>query len=257
MGVRQAVVAGTLGALALPAVALAGYGYAPSPSPSPQPASAQGGGAQVAAAGNPFTPGSLKFDPASVTVRVGEVVRWTNTDNAVPHTASEVNGLWDLTGTYGGTPANPPGFGPGESVQRAFEAGTQHYICRVHPSMTGVVAVPVTLAVERRRVARRVRVRVRRGGRVRTRFRYRRRYVTAFYVRVVWAPAAPAAGQVFDVELRRGGAFTRVADGTRASSGRFAAGRAGTQVAVRARLRSSASSSRATDWSPVATVTAA
>jgi hypothetical protein len=76
-------------------------------------------------------------------------------------------------------------------------------------------------------------------------------------VRATWAPAAPAAGQVFDVELRRGrGAFARVADGTRAASGRFAAGRAGTQVAVRARLRSAASSSRATDWSPVATVTA-
>src|SRR6059058_3132731 len=88
--------------------------------------------AEVNAEGNAFT-GGLKFDPAKVGVKVGQVVRWTNTDFLVPHTATEDHGLWDLGGTYGGTPANPSGFGPGESRSRVFEAGTQNYYCRVHP----------------------------------------------------------------------------------------------------------------------------
>src|SRR5436309_11203637 len=77
-----------------------------------------GGAAQPAATvkaeGNAFT-GGLQFDPASVTVHVGDTVRWVNTDRIVPHTATEDHGLWDLDGTYGATPANPPGFGPGET----------------------------------------------------------------------------------------------------------------------------------------------
>jgi plastocyanin len=102
--------------------------------------------ATVKAEGNAFT-GGLKFDPASVTVRVGDTVQWVNTDNVVPHTATEDHGLWDLTGTYGQTPANPPGFGPGETRERVFEAGTAHYYCKVHPQqMHGVVSVPVELS---------------------------------------------------------------------------------------------------------------
>src|SRR3954454_1137805 len=97
--------------------------------------------------GNVFT-GGLSFPPASVRVAVGDTVRWRNTDNVVPHTATENHGLWDLGGNYGQTPANPSGFGPGETVQRRFEAGTHSYYCRVHPTqMRGRVDVAPTLAV--------------------------------------------------------------------------------------------------------------
>src|SRR3954454_11044094 len=100
----------------------------------------------IKAEGNAFT-GGLQFDPATVTVRVGDTVQWMNTDAVVPHTATEDHGLWDLDGTYGATPFNPPGFGPGETRSRVFEAGTQHYYCRVHPAqMHGVIAVPVFLS---------------------------------------------------------------------------------------------------------------
>src|SRR5205823_1301278 len=80
----------------------------------------------VDANGNAFT-GGLSFTPDHVTARIGQVVEWTNTDFLVPHTATEDHGLWDLGGTYGQTPANPSGFGPGMSVSRPFEAGTEHY----------------------------------------------------------------------------------------------------------------------------------
>src|SRR3954453_15844308 len=106
----------------------------------------------IKAEGNAFT-GGLQFDPATGTVRVGDTVQWMNTDAVVPHTATEDHGLWDLDGTYGATPANPPGFGPGETRERVFEAGTHNYFCRVHPTqMRGTIAVAPTLAVQRVRV---------------------------------------------------------------------------------------------------------
>src|SRR5919106_230389 len=78
---------------------------------------------EVGANGNIIT-GGLSFTPADVEAKVGDVVRWTNTDFLVPHTATEDHRLWDLTGTYGATPLNPPGFGPGEVREWVFEAGT-------------------------------------------------------------------------------------------------------------------------------------
>src|SRR5256714_5880459 len=135
---RVAIVAAVGGAALMPGGASAQYGQS---SGDPQPA------ANVKAEGDPFA-GGLRFNPPSVTVKVGQVVRWTNTDQFVPHTATEDHGLWDLAGDYGNTAVAPTGFGPGESRQRVFEAGTQHYYCKVHPTqMKGVVAVPVALAV--------------------------------------------------------------------------------------------------------------
>jgi plastocyanin len=203
------------------------------------PASTAGGDAQqpsadVKAEGNAFT-GGLKFDPPKVRVKVGQVVRWTNTDDFVPHTATEDHSLWDLTGTYGETPANPPGFGPGETRQRAFEAGTQHYYCKVHPNqMSGVVAVPVTLAVKK--------------GPTKNGHKTRRLILT-------WASAAPAGGEVFDVQvMRAGGKWKNFRTGTRKRSGKR--GTQGKKVAwsVRARLRRADDKQRATGWSPVASI---
>jgi plastocyanin len=199
---------------------------------------AAGAQTQVAAAGNPFA-GNMKFDPAAVAVGVGDVVRWTNTDVLVPHTATEDHGLWNLTGTYGQTPANPPGFGPGDSRERPFEAGTHKYFCEVHPEeMRGTVSVPVRLeaastVVERKPSGKR---------------RKRRR------IRVTWAPAPPGENLGLDVEIRRGdGPWRRWRDGTQAATGTFRTQTDRAPWTVRARLRRLTEADEATDWSPEVT----
>jgi len=210
--------------VAAPAAAGQYYG-----DPAPPP-SGGGGDAEPAtevdANGDPFTPGSLNFDPATVRVKVGDVVRWTNTDAFVPHTATEDHGLWRLSGTYG-SPGPAQGFGPGESVERPFEAGTHHYYCEVHPEdMKGVVKVPVTV---KRRPHRRARAR--------------------------WSAKAPADGLAFDVQRRRnGGDWKPFRVGTRDAAASFRLGPAGTRWKLRARLRSTSDAAKATDWSPVATI---
>jgi plastocyanin len=181
--------------------------------------------AEVDANGNAFVPGSLNFDPDKVRVPVGGVVRWTNTDVFVPHTATEDHGLWDLGGTYG-APGPYQGFGPGESVERAFEAGTHRYYCEVHPEpMRAVVEVPVTLRKRGRRATAR------------------------------WSRGAPGEGLAFDVQRRRNGAPWRtLLEATTRRETTFRLGPRGTRWRVRARLRAADDEQRATDWSPVATV---
>jgi plastocyanin len=180
---------------------------------------------EVEAAGNPFT-GGLAFKPPSVKAVPGQQVRWTNTDDSVPHTATENHQLWDLTGTYG-LPGNY-GFGPGESRQRRFEAGTHRYFCKVHPeAMKGVVAVPVALSV-----------------------RKARRKIVAF-----WAAGAPKAGQVYDVQIKRGkGKWKSFRSGTRENMGRKQVEGKESTWRFRARLRKANDRSAATGWSPVAKV---
>jgi plastocyanin len=181
----------------------------------------------VKAEGNPVQ-GGLAFTPKSVKVGVGGVVRWTNTDGTVPHTATEDHGLWDLTGTYG-IPGNY-GFGPGESRKRAFEAGTQHYYCKVHPTqMRGVVRVPVRTKVTKFNTS---------GSRQLT---------------IRWAPRKSTGDRVFDVQLKLDGGApwrkfrkgTHGATGTRNNSGPK------TGYSIRARMRSASDPSKATGWSPV------
>jgi plastocyanin len=195
----------------------------------------------VNANGNVLTDG-LSFTPATITVAVGDTVRWTNTDFLVPHTATEDHDLWDLAGSYGATPVNPAGFGPGTSVQRVFEAGTAAYYCRVHPTqMRGVVAVPVTLGLAKRRVKVN-------GAR-------KSRLVT--YVSATWASAAPVAGEAFDVQVRRGlGPWRAARTGTTQTNALIRAGRRGTVTHVRARLRKADNADVATGWSPDAQITA-
>lgn len=186
----------------------------------------------IDANGNPFT-GGLGFDPSNTKVAVGDKVVWVNTDATVPHTATEDHGLWDETGTYG--PPGNMGFGPAERRSRLFEAGTQHYYCKVHPTqMRAVIRVPVKASVRtlpngKRRIAMR------------------------------WAPAKPAADHVFDVQLKRGktGTWRKFRAGTSDPSGGKTTG-SGDKVrwSIRARLRSKSDKSRATDWSPIVHVRA-
>jgi len=300
MGVGLAALG--LSAVAGPgAVAQSGYPTPPSgppgaSSPSPSSSGTSGDVVLIRAEGNAlYDSADLRFDPASAGAQVGQTVRWLNTDTLVPHTATEDHGLWDLGGTYGATPANPPGFGPGTTVERPFEAGTAHYYCRVHPAqMHGLIAVPVALSIERpatrpagpalgsapahlRRPHRRARA-PRRGRRGRRRGRRHRPAkhrpakrrptprppasstptpVVSSTVVAQWASAAPAAGEAFDVQRRRpGGTWEPWLTATTETRGTFAGGAPGTAWEVRARLRRLSDDTQATDWSPTATVTA-
>ena len=83
-----------------------------------------GGGAEVAMEG-------IQFDPAEVTVAVGDTVTWTNNDS-VGH---DVTGDDFESGEAGG-------LGNGDTFEHTFEeAGTFEYVCTVHPGMEGTVKV--------------------------------------------------------------------------------------------------------------------
>jgi plastocyanin len=177
---------------------------------------------EVGANGNVIT-GGLSFTPPTVDAKVGDMVRWTNTDVLVPHTATEDHGLWDLTGTYGETPLNPPGFGPGDTRERVFEAGKFSYFCEVHPvQMRGTVSVRPKVSHT--------------GSRSHPR------------LRVVWSTDAPAEGQVFDVQRRSAGGWHTVREATTKTAGTFP----GKHGRFRVRLRSAADPAAASEYSPAA-----
>lgn len=170
----------------------------------------QASAGDVTAHGNPVS-GGLGYTPADVTAAVGEVVRWTNTDEVASHDVVETSDLWRL-----------PVFGPGEFAERAFKAGTFEYFCSIHgaQAMSGVVRVPPTVRL------------IERGGEA--------------ALRVRWAPRRPVSDQVFDVQRKKGGRWRDVADGTTKPAKTFdgASGR------FRARLRSESDASAASNWSP-------
>ncbi|TMG71349.1 MAG: hypothetical protein E6H81_03905 [Chloroflexi bacterium] len=73
---------------------------------------------------------NFSFSPTPITVRVGDTVRWTNSD-PVGHTSTSDTGIWN-TGTLG----------TGASGSFTFTtAGTFAYHCTVHPTMKGTVIV--------------------------------------------------------------------------------------------------------------------
>jgi amicyanin len=77
----------------------------------------------------------IKFDPASVTVKVGGTVNWTNKES-IPH---------DVTKEDGPGPDFSSGNGnlkQGDTYKQTFKtAGTINYVCTIHPNMTGTVTV--------------------------------------------------------------------------------------------------------------------
>jgi plastocyanin len=83
-----------------------------------------GGGAEVSEEG-------IAFQPAEVTVGVGDTVTWTNNDS-VGH---------DVTADSFSS-GDPGGMAPGDTFEHTFEeAGTFDYVCTVHPGMEGTVVV--------------------------------------------------------------------------------------------------------------------
>jgi plastocyanin len=73
----------------------------------------------------------IKFDPAEVSVNVGDTVTWVN-DDSVGH---------DVTAD-GFKSGEPGAMQNGDTFEHTFDkAGTFDYVCSVHPGMDGSVTV--------------------------------------------------------------------------------------------------------------------
>jgi plastocyanin len=73
---------------------------------------------------------NLSFQPATITIRAGDSVTWTNNDSTT-HTSASDSGVWDS------------GFlNPGQSFTRQFTtAGTFPFHCNIHTFMHGTIIV--------------------------------------------------------------------------------------------------------------------
>src|SRR5689334_8467812 len=75
---------------------------------------------------------SFAFSPASLTVKVGTTVTWTNQDSDA-HT---------VTSDHSGGPLNSKALNTGGTFSYRFtKAGTYKYLCTIHPFMTATVTV--------------------------------------------------------------------------------------------------------------------
>lgn len=80
--------------------------------------------------GNSITIANFAFAPATLTVKVGTKVTWTNNDSAT-HTVTALQGAFDS----GDLPT-------GQSFSFTFtKAGTYNYHCAIHASMTATIVV--------------------------------------------------------------------------------------------------------------------
>ena len=110
--------------LTMIATLLAACSAQPTPTPSPTAAPV------TSAAGNTVNISGFKFDPATITIKVGETVTWINQDT-VGHTVVSDDGSW-----------SSKDLAKGDKFIHTFDkAGTVTYKCGVHPSMTGSVVV--------------------------------------------------------------------------------------------------------------------
>ncbi len=83
----------------------------------------------ASAADQPITIEGFKF-PATINVKAGDSVTWTNNDRA-PHTVTADNGSFDKQVAASG----------GSATVTFSTAGTFAYHCTIHPNMTGTVVV--------------------------------------------------------------------------------------------------------------------
>jgi plastocyanin len=87
-------------------------------------------GSPAAVAGDQVTIDNFAFAPATLTVKAGTTVTWTNKDEE-PHTVAASDGSF-----------HSPGMGTGATFTHTFAtAGTFDYVCSIHPSMHGTVVV--------------------------------------------------------------------------------------------------------------------
>ena len=92
--------------------------------------SASATGSPGAAAGDQVSIDNFAFAPATLTVKVGSTVTWTNRDEE-PHTVAASDGSF-----------HSPGMGTGATFSHTFgTAGKFDYVCSIHPMMHGTVVV--------------------------------------------------------------------------------------------------------------------
>jgi plastocyanin len=112
------------------ALAAACGSYSSEPSPTPTPTPGDGPSTAVTIPSNAENLGNRAYAPDIVSVDVGAMVTWTNTDS-IDHTTTS-----DGTGWNSGTVA------PGGRFSVTFQnAGTFPYHCTIHPGMVGTVVV--------------------------------------------------------------------------------------------------------------------
>jgi len=86
-----------------------------------------------AAGGNTVAIKNFAFDPSSLTVKSGTVVKWTNQDGA-PHTI--------VSDTSSPATFSSDSLSSGASYSFTFtQPGTYTYHCSIHPSMKGTIIV--------------------------------------------------------------------------------------------------------------------
>ena len=130
---RRSLVAITLLATAALLAAGCGGGKSPSSSGGGTPASSSASSPATSASpgggGTAVTIDNFAFSPASVNVKVGQQVTWTN-KQGVDHTVTADGGAFDQAMPSGAT------------FSFTFtKAGTFPYHCNIHPSMHGTVVV--------------------------------------------------------------------------------------------------------------------
>jgi len=110
-----------IASLVLAVLILAGCAQYSQQTPQQQPTTATEGAATVTIQG-------FAFNPATLTVKAGTTVKWTNEDSA-PHKIASNS-------------FNSENLNKGDSFEFTFEnAGTYAYSCRIHPSMKGEIIV--------------------------------------------------------------------------------------------------------------------
>jgi plastocyanin len=98
--------------------------------PSAPAGTASATGSPAAVGGDQVTIDNFAFAPATLTVKVGSTVTWTNRDEE-PHTVAASDGSF-----------HSPGMGTGATYSHTFPtAGKFDYVCSIHPSMHGTVVV--------------------------------------------------------------------------------------------------------------------
>ena len=98
--------------------------------PSAPAGTASATGSPAAVAGDQVSIDNFAFAPATLTVKAGSTVTWTNHDEE-PHTVAANDGSF-----------HSPGMGTGATFSHTFPtAGKFDYVCSIHPSMHGTVVV--------------------------------------------------------------------------------------------------------------------